>query len=112
MPSPTINPNVLADEPTFFERITRSHMVLRVLITVGGDEQPPGAALPYRTIDDGSNLADRLRSGAPQLEVERTIFWGDGHLTPGLLPLIRSIQFAWPRPSAAWWGANPTPPTR
>ena len=97
MASPTINPKVLADEPAFFERIARSHMVLRVLITVGGDEQPPGVALAYKTIDDASNLADRLRAGAPQLEVERTIFSGEGHLTAGLLSLIKSIQFAWPR---------------
>ena len=97
MASPTINPKVLADEPAFFERIARSHMVLRVLITVGGDEQPPGAALAYKTIDDASSLADRLRAGAPQLEVERTIFSGEGHLTAGLLSLIKSIQFAWPR---------------
>ena len=97
MASPTINPNVLADEPAFFERLARNHMVLRVLITVGGDEQPPGAAMAYKTIDDASNLADRLRAGAPQLEVECTIFSGEGHLTAGLLSLIRSIQFAWPR---------------
>src|SRR5205814_2174610 len=74
MASPTVNPNVLADEPAFFERIARTHMVLRVLITVGGDEQPPGAAMAYKTVDDASNLADRLRAGAPQLEVECTIF--------------------------------------
>jgi len=97
MASPTINPHVLADEPAFFERIARNHMVLRVLITVGGDEQPPGATMAYKTIDDASNLADRLRAGAPQLEVECTIFSGEGHLTAGLLSLIRSIQFAWPR---------------
>jgi hypothetical protein len=48
-------------------------------------------------IDDASDLANRLRAGAPQLEVERTIFTGEGHLTAGLLSLIRSIQFAWPR---------------
>ena len=97
MASPTINEDVLADEPAFLERIARSRMVLRVLITVGGDEQPPGEALAYRMIDDASDLANRLRAGAPQLEVERTIFTGEGHLTAGLLSLIRSIQFAWPR---------------
>jgi hypothetical protein len=53
--------------------------------------------LAYKTIDDASHLADRLRAGAPQLEVERTIFSGEGHLTAGLLSLIKSIQFAWPR---------------
>ena len=99
MASPTINPKVLEDEPAFFERLARSHMVLRILITVGGDEQPPGAALAYKTIDDASHLADRLRAGAPQLEVERAIFPGEGHLTAGLLSLIKSIQFAWPRPT-------------
>ena len=95
--SPTINPKVLADEPAFFEKVGRSHMVLRVLITVGGDEQPPGAKLPYPTIDDASNLAKRLRAGAPWLEVEFTTFSGEGHLPAGPLSLIRSIQFAWPR---------------
>ena len=97
MASPTINKDILADEPAFLERIARSDVVLRVLITVGGDEQPPGATLTYRMIDDASDLADRLRAGAPQLEVEHTIFPGEGHLTAGLLSLIRSIQFAWPR---------------
>lgn len=97
MGSPTINPNVLADEPAFLERIAEGQMALRVLITVGGDEQPPGQALAYKMIDDASDLADRLRAGAPQLEVESTIFTGEGHLTAGLLSLIRSIQFAWPR---------------
>jgi predicted alpha/beta superfamily hydrolase len=95
--SPTINPKVLADEPAFFEKIARSHMVLRILITVGGDEQPPGAKLPYPTIDDASNLAKRLRARAPWLEVEFTSFAGEGHLPAGPLSLIRSIQFAWPR---------------
>jgi predicted alpha/beta superfamily hydrolase len=97
MASPTINNDVLADEPAFLERTARSKMALRVLITVGGDEQPPGEAPAYRMIDDASALADRLRAGAPQLQVERTIFPGEGHLTAGLLSLIRSIQFAWPR---------------
>jgi predicted alpha/beta superfamily hydrolase len=97
MASPTINPNVLADEPAFIERIARSQMPLRILITVGGDEQPPGQTQGYRMIDDASALADRLRAGAPKLEVEHTIFAGEGHLTAGLLSLVRSIQFAWPR---------------
>ncbi len=97
MASPTINKDVLADEAAFLERVAQSHLVLRVLITVGGDEQPPGQALTYRMIDDASDLADRLRAGASQLEVERTIFPGEGHLTAALLSLIRSIQFAWPR---------------
>jgi uncharacterized protein len=95
--SPTINPKVLADEPAFFEKVARSHMVLRVLITVGGDEQPPGAKLPYPTIDDASNLAKRLRASAPWLGVEFTIFPREGHLPAAPLSLIRSIQFAWPR---------------
>lgn len=90
--SPTINPKVLDDERAFFEKVTRNHMVLRVLITVGGDEQPPPPS--YLT---ASALADRLRAGAPQLEVEYTVFSGEGHLTAGLLSLIRSIRFAWPR---------------
>jgi predicted alpha/beta superfamily hydrolase len=97
MASPTINPAVLADEAAFFERVAQRHLVLRVLITVGGDEQPPGEALAYRMIDDASDLADRLRAGASQMEVERTIFPSEGHLTAGLLSLFRSIQFAWPR---------------
>lgn len=95
--SPTINPKVLTDEPAFFQKVAQSHMVLRVLITVGGDEQPPGAKLPYPTIDDASNLAKRLRAGAPWLEVEFRTFSGEGHLPAGPLSLIRSIQFAWPK---------------
>ncbi len=94
--SPTIDPLVLADEPAFFAKVTRSHMVLRVLITVGGDEQPPGAKLPYRAIDDASNLARRLRAGAPWLEVDFTILPDEGHLPAAPLSLIRSLQFAWP----------------
>lgn len=95
--SPTINPKVLDDEPAFFEKVAQSHMMLRVLITVGGDEQPPGAKLAYPIIDDASNLAKRLRTGAPWLEVEFTTLSGEGHLAAGPLSLIRSIQFAWPR---------------
>jgi hypothetical protein len=95
--SPTIDPLVLADEPAFFEKVARSHLALRVLITVGSDEQPPGAKLPYRAIDDASNLAKRLRTGAPWLEVEFTTISGEGHLPAGPLSLIRGIQFAWPK---------------
>lgn len=95
--SPTINPAVLADEGAFYERVAQTHLVLRVLITVGSDEQPPGEALAYRMIDDALELADRLRAGASQLQVEHAVFPGEGHLTAGLLSLIRSIQFAWPR---------------
>jgi predicted alpha/beta superfamily hydrolase len=90
--SPTINPNVLADERAFLEQVVRTKMPLRILITVGSDEPTTG----YRMVEDASTLADRLRAGAPQLEVERTIFEGEGHLTAGLLSLIRSLQFAWP----------------
>jgi len=95
--SPTINKAVLADEPAFLNRVGRSQMALRVLITAGGGEQPPGKPLAYRVIDDASSLADRLRAGAPQLSVERTVFPGEGHLTAGLLSLIRSVEFAWPK---------------
>jgi len=95
--SPTIDPKVLVDEAAFFEKVARGHMLLRVLITVGGDEQPPGAKLPYRTIDDASNLAKRLRAGAPWLEVQFTTILGEGHLPAAPLSLIRSMQFAWPR---------------
>jgi uncharacterized protein len=96
MASPTVdNKDLFADEAVFFERVNRSHMALRILITVGGDEQPDGAEV--RMLDDTADFADRLRRGAPELEVERTIYPGEGHLTAGLLSLIKSIQFAWAR---------------
>jgi predicted alpha/beta superfamily hydrolase len=96
MASPTVdNTELFVNEPAFFEEITRSRMALRILITVGGDEQPAGAEV--RMLDDTADFADRLRKGAPQLEVERVVFPGEGHLTAGLLSLPKSIQFAWPR---------------
>ena len=94
MASPTLNRNVLVDESAFYERVARSHIVLRVLITVGGAEPPTKYPLIY---DEASNLAARLRSGAPQLKVEYTVFPGEGHLPAAVVSLIRSIQFAWPR---------------
>jgi predicted alpha/beta superfamily hydrolase len=96
MASPTLNRNILVDEPAFYERIARSHIALRVLITVGGDE--PRTKYP-EMYDEASNLAARLRAGAPQLEVEYTSFPGEGHLPAGVISLIRSIEFAWPRRS-------------
>ena len=93
MASPTLNKNVLVDELAFLERATREHMTLRVLITVGGDE-PPSYPLMY---DQASNLAARLQAGAPQLEVKYVVFPGEGHLPAGVMSLIRSIEFAWPR---------------
>jgi len=105
--SPTINPKVLADEPAFFEKVGRSHMVLRVLITVGGDEQPPGAKLPYPTIDDASNLAKRLRAGAPWLEVEFTTFSVKGTCRwPALADPKYSVRLA--KGSLSVVEANPT----
>lgn len=94
MASPTLNKNVLVDEPAFYERATREHMALRVLITVGGDEPPSSYPLLY---DEASTLAARLRTGAPQIEVKYTVFPAEGHLSAGVVSLIRSIQFAWPR---------------
>ena len=94
MASPTLNKNILVDEPAFFEQVAREHMSLRVLITVGGDEPPSSYPLLY---DEASNLAARLRASAPQLEVKYTVFQGEGHLPAGVVSLIRSIQFAWPR---------------
>ena|SRR5215211_7325241 len=94
MASPTLNKNVLVDEPAFFERAAREHMTLRVLITVGGEEPPSSYPLLY---DEASNLAARLRAGAPRLEVKYAVFPGEGHLPAGVVSLIRSIQFAWPR---------------
>jgi uncharacterized protein len=94
MASPTLNKNVLADEPAFYERVARSRIVLRVLVTVGGDEPAPSSPLMY---DEASNLVARLRTGAPRLDVAYTTFPGDGHLSAGVVSLIRSIQFAWPR---------------
>jgi len=94
MASPTLNKNVLVDEPAFYERVARRHLVLRVLITVGGRESPPSYPLLY---DEAASLAARLRTGAPQLDVEYTSFPGEGHLPAGAMSLIRSLEFAWPR---------------
>jgi hypothetical protein len=69
-------------------------MRLRVLITVGVDEPPSRYPLMY---DEASNLAARLRAGAPQFEVEYVAFPGEEHLPAGVMSLIRSIEFAWPR---------------
>ncbi|MNC96791.1 hypothetical protein D3C83_142530 [compost metagenome] len=63
---------------------------------MGSEEQPPGRTTGYMMIDDTRGLADRLRAGAPELEIEHVIFSGEGHLTAGLLSLIQGIQFAWP----------------
>lgn len=95
--SSTINKKVLAGEAAFLERINRSDTVMRVLITVGGEEHPPGETFAYQVIDDASALADRLRAGASGLDVELTVFAGEGHLSAGAVSLIRSIQFAFPR---------------
>jgi predicted alpha/beta superfamily hydrolase len=94
MASPTLNKNILVDEAAFFERAARERLTLRVLITVGGDEPPSSYPLLY---DEASNLAARLRAAAPQLDVKYTVFPGEGHLSAGVVSLIRSIQFAWPR---------------
>ncbi|MEZ4455854.1 MAG: alpha/beta hydrolase-fold protein [Gemmatimonadales bacterium] len=90
--SPTVNPRVMADEAAFFDKVAGNRLALRVLITVGSEEGPGPEG--YLT---ASTLADRLRAGAPQMAVDFTVFSGEGHLTAGLLSLIRSIQFAWPR---------------
>jgi uncharacterized protein len=96
MASPTLNKNVLVDDAAFFERAVREHMTLRVLITAGGEEPASSYPLLY---DEASNLAGRLRAGAPQLEVKYVVFAGEGHLPAGVVSLIRSIEFAWPRRS-------------
>lgn len=93
MASPTLNKNVLVDEPAFLERAAREHMTLRIFITLGGDEPPSSYPLIY---DEASNLAARLRAGAPQLEVKYGVFPGEGHLPAGVMSLIQGIQFAWP----------------
>ena len=92
--SPTLNKNVLVDEPAFLERAKRENLTLRVLITVGGDEPPSKYPLMY---DEASNFAGRLKAGAPQLEVKYIVFPGEGHLPAGVISLIDAIQFAWPR---------------
>jgi predicted alpha/beta superfamily hydrolase len=94
MASPTLNKNVLVDEPTFFEREAREHLSLRVLITEGGDEPPSRYPDVY---DEASNVAARLRASAAALEVKYVVFPGEGHLSAGVMSLIRSIEFAWPR---------------
>jgi predicted alpha/beta superfamily hydrolase len=92
--SPTVNRNLLVDEPAFLERAKRERLALRVLVTVGGDEPPSSYPLIY---DEPSNLALRLRAGAPELHVEYVVFPGEGHLPAGAVSLIRAIEFAWPR---------------
>lgn len=95
MASPTLNTKVLVDEPAFFRRVVREHMSLRVLITVGADEPPSRYPLMY---EEPSDLAKQLRAGAPLMEIKYEVFPGEGHLPAGALSLIRSIEFAWPRP--------------
>ena len=92
--SPTLNRNVLADEPAFFERVKRDDTTLRVLITVGGEEPPSRYPLMY---DEPSTFAARLQAGAPHLTVKYVVFPGEGHLPAGAMSLIRGIEFAWPR---------------
>jgi predicted alpha/beta superfamily hydrolase len=92
--SPTLNKNVLVDEPAFFERAKRDNLTLRVLVTVGGDEPPSRYPLIY---DEPSTFAARLQAGAPQLEVKYVVFPGEGHLPAGAMSLIQGIEFAWPR---------------
>ena len=94
MASPTLNKNILVDEPAFLQRATREHLALRVLITVGGDEPPSSYPFIY---DEAPNVAARLQAGAPHLKVKYVVFPGEGHLSAGVVSLIRSIQFAWPR---------------
>ena len=94
MASPTLNRKLLVDEPAFLERANREHLALRILITVGGDEPPSTYPLIY---DEASKLAARLQAGPPQLDVRYIVFPGEGHLSAGVVSLIRSIQFAWPR---------------
>ena len=94
MASPNLNRNVLVDETAFLDRAVRDRLPLRVLITVGGEEPPSRYPLVY---DEPANLVDRLRAGAPQLEVKYVVFPGEGHLSAGVVSLVRSIQFAWPR---------------
>jgi uncharacterized protein len=92
--SPTLNKNVLVDEPAFFERARQDNIALRVLITVGGDEPPSRYPLMY---DEPATFAARLQAGAPRVEVKYVVFPGEGHLPAGAMSLIQGIQFAWPR---------------
>lgn len=92
--SPTLNKNVLVDEPAFFERVQRDNMALRVLIMVGGDEPPSKYPLMY---DEPATFAARLQAGAPRVEVKYLVFPGEGHLPAGAMALIQGFQFAWPR---------------
>ncbi len=94
MASPTLNKNVLVDEPAFFERAKRDNLTLRVLVTGGGDEPPSSYPLIY---DEPSTFAARLQAGAPQLEGKYVVFPGEGHLPAGAMSLIQGIEFAWPR---------------
>jgi predicted alpha/beta superfamily hydrolase len=94
--SPSINPRVLLDEPSFLRRVNSSGMPLRLLVTVGGAEQAPTAPVGYRGVADASALVERIRSGAPTTHVEEIIFADEGHVPAALSSLIRAIPFAWP----------------
>lgn len=104
--SPSIffdNRKVLEDEAAFVTQAAAGRIRVRVLITSAADEQYRGpdpklraAADENRLVDNASELADRLSRLRSQIEVVRTIFPGEVHVTVSQAALSRAMRFALP----------------